>query len=89
MVLQSEYENADIRIAFDLKMLMSWAQLHPCTMAFRSLVPYCQNGENELALFLKNPLHEEANVMVPWWPQVVDDCFGVNKSACHRNIAVV
>ncbi|KAK2764142.1 heterokaryon incompatibility protein het-6-like protein [Colletotrichum kahawae] len=78
-----------IRIFFDLQMLISWAQLHPCTEAFRAMTPYCRNGESELDLLLRDPTEEDANVIVPRWPQIVTDGFGLDKSVYVRKIAIV
>lgn len=81
-------EQRNIRIAFDVGFLMLWAQLHPCTAAFRRLAPYCRNGESALTLFLRDPTPEDANFVVPCWPDNVDECFGINKSARLRKITV-
>lgn len=78
-----------VRIVFDLRLIMTWAQLHPCTMAFRILAPYCREGENELELLLRDPLSEDADVIVPRWPRIILDSFRLHKSVCLRNIAIV
>ncbi|KAH9233173.1 hypothetical protein K456DRAFT_348185 [Colletotrichum gloeosporioides 23] len=87
MVHDSEQQN--IHIAFDVGFLMLWAQLHPCTAAFRRLAPYCRNGESVLTLFLRDPTPEDANSVVPCWPDIIDDCFVINKSARLRKITVL
>lgn len=84
-----KYQGETIRILFDLQMLILWAQLHPCTEAFRAMTPYCRNGESELDLLLRDPTEEDANVIVPRWPQIVTDGFGLDKSVYVRKIAIV